>query len=104
MEHFATDFREFKVSVAERLAKIERLIWENFIGHDIEQPVHTKGQVGLLQNENNRIRMESESLLKLIKFLSNKFQSADSVYSVHQINTREITTTQKILCQFLRDR
>ena len=100
MEHFATDFQESKVSVAERLAKIERLIWENFIGHDIEQPVHTKGQVGLLQNENNRIRMESESLLKLIKFLSDKFQSADSVYSVHQKLLAKLRQHRKFYASF----
>ena len=30
-EHFATDFQRFKASTAERIDKIERLIWENVI-------------------------------------------------------------------------
>ena len=48
---------------------------------------YIKEQVELLQNEYNRLRMESESLLKVIELLS-----------VQQINTHEaLTTTQKIL-------
>ena len=37
------------------------------MGHDTE---YIKQQVELLQNENNRLRMESESLLKVIELLS----------------------------------
>ena len=36
-EHFATDFQEFKASTAERIDKIERLIWENVMRHDTVQ-------------------------------------------------------------------
>ena len=78
-EHFATDFQEFKVSTGERIDKIERLIWENVMVHDTVQTEDMKQQVELLQNENNRLQMESESLLKVIELLS-----------VQQINTREI--------------
>ena len=69
-EHFASDFQEFKASTAERINKIERLIWENVIGHDTVQTEDMKQQVELLKNENNRLRMESESLLKAIELLS----------------------------------
>ena len=47
--------------------------------HDAVQTDVMKQQVELLQNENNRLRMESESLLKVIVLLS-----------VQQRNTREI--------------
>ena len=77
MEHFVTDFQEFKASTAERIDKIERLLWENVTGHDTVQTEYIK-QEELLQNENNRVRMESESLLKVTKLLS-----------VQQINTHE---------------
>ena len=79
MEHFATDFQEFKASTAERIDKIERLSWENVMGHDTVQTKHIKQQVELLQNENNRLRMESEFLHKVTELLS-----------VQQINTRKI--------------
>ena len=69
-EHFASDFQEFKASTAERINKIERLIWENVIGHDTVQTEDMKQQVELLKNENNRLRMESESLLRAIELLS----------------------------------
>ena len=36
-EHFATDFQEFKASTAERIDKIERLIWENVMRHNTVQ-------------------------------------------------------------------
>ena len=49
--------------------------WKNVIEHDTE---YIKQQVELLQNENNRLRMESESLIKVIELLS-----------VQQINTHE---------------
>ena len=49
------------------------------MGYDTVQTEDMKQQVQLLQNENNRVRMESESLLKVIELLS-----------VQQINTREI--------------
>ena len=78
MEHFVTDFQEFKASTAERIDKIERLLWENVTGHDTVQTEYIKQQEELLQNENNRLRMESESLLKVIELLS-----------VQQINTHE---------------
>ena len=48
------------------------------MGHDTVQTKHIKQQVELLQNENNRLRMESESLLKVTELLS-----------VQQINTHE---------------
>ena len=79
MEHFATNFQEFKTSLAERFDKIERLILENIMEHDTVKIEDIKQQVELLQNKNNRLRMESESLLKVIELLS-----------VQQINTREI--------------
>ena len=78
MEHFVTDFQEFKASTAERIDKIERLLWENVTGHDRLQTEYIKQQVELLQNENNRLRMESESLLKVNELLS-----------VQQINTHK---------------
>ena len=78
MEHFVTDFQEFKASTAERIDKIERLSRENVMGHDTVQTEDINQQVELLQNENNRLRMESESLLKVIELLS-----------VQQINTHE---------------
>ena len=78
MEHFVTDFQEFKASTAEKIHKIERLLWENVTGHETVQTEYIKQQVELLQNENNRLRMESESLLKVIELLS-----------VQQINTHE---------------
>ena len=79
-EHFATDFQQFRTSTAERIDKIKRLIWENVMGHNVVQTEDMKQQVELLQNENTRLRMESESLLKVIELLS-----------VQQINTREIS-------------
>ena len=58
MEHFVTDFREFKASTAEKIDKIERLSWENVMEHDIVQTEYIKQQAELLQNENNRLRMK----------------------------------------------
>ena len=58
MEHFVTDFQEFKASTAEKIHKIERLLWENVTGHETVQTEYIKKQVELLQNENNRLRME----------------------------------------------
>ena len=78
-EHFATDFQEFKASITEKIDKIQLFIWENVMCYDTVQTEDMKQQVQLLQNENNRVRMESESLLKVIELLS-----------VQQINTREI--------------
>ena len=78
MDHFVTDFQEFKTSTAERINKIEQLLWENAMGHDTVQKEYIKQQVELLQNENSRLRMESESLLIVIELLS-----------VQQINTHE---------------
>ena len=78
MDDFVTDFQEFNASTAERIDKIERLSLENAMGHDTVQTEYIKRQVELLQNESNRLRMESESLLKVIELLS-----------VQQINTHE---------------
>ena len=78
MEHFVTDFQEFKASTGERIDEIELLSWENVMGHDTVQTEYIKQQVEFLQNEKNRLRMESESLLKVIDMLS-----------VQQINTHE---------------
>ena len=98
MEHFVTDFQELKASTAEKIDKIERLSWENLMGHGtvqtgyIKQQLdvsnnkwiyqtrtgYIKQQVELLQDENNRLRMESESLLKEIELLL-----------VQQVNTLE---------------
>ena len=47
--------------------------------HDTVQTEYMKQQVELLHNENNRLRTESESLLKVIELLS-----------VQQINVHEI--------------
>ena len=58
MEHFVTDFQEFKASTAEKIHKIQRLLWENVTGHETVQTEYIKQQVELLQNENNRLRME----------------------------------------------
>ena len=86
-EHFSTDFQEFKASTAESINKIEHPILENVTGHDAVKTEDMKRQVELLQNENNRLRMKSESLLKVIELLS-----------VQQINTREINgNTEKII-------
>ena len=52
------------VPTTEKTDKIERLMWENDMGHDTAQTEE------LLQNENNTLRMESESLLKVIELLS----------------------------------
>ena len=79
MEHFVTDFQEFKASTAKRIDKVEHLLCKNAMGHDTVQTENIKQQVELLQNENSRLRIESESLLKVIKLLS-----------VQQINTHEI--------------
>ena len=79
MEHLVTDFQEFRASTAERIDKRQRLLYENVRGHDTVQTEDMKQQVELLKNENSRLRIESESLLKVIELLS-----------VQQINTREI--------------
>ena len=62
-EHFANNFQEFKTSIVESIDKIEHLILENVSGHDTVQTEDMKQQVDLLENENNRLRMESESLV-----------------------------------------
>ena len=59
-EHFAT---ESKASNAARTDMIERLISENVMGHDTVKAEDMRQQVKLLQNENNRLRLESESLV-----------------------------------------
>ena len=53
---------EFKASTAERIDKIEHLIWENVMGHDTVKTKNMKQQVELLQNENSILQMESKSL------------------------------------------
>ena len=78
-EHYVIDFQEFKVSTTARTDKIERLKRENVIGHDTVYKKDMKQQVELLQNENNRLQKESESLLKVIELLP-----------VQQLITREI--------------
>ena len=70
MEHFATDFQKLKASTAEKIDKTELLLWENVMGHDTVQTEDMKQQVELLEKENNRLRMESESLFKVIELLS----------------------------------
>ena len=47
-EHFATDFQKFKISTAERIDEIERLILEIVIGHDTVQAEAVKQQLELL--------------------------------------------------------
>ena len=84
MEHFVTDFQEFKASTAERIDKIERLSRENVMRHDTVQTEDINQQVELLQNENNRLRVESKLLLKIIELLS-----------VQQINTHEHNNNRK---------
>ena len=84
MEHFVTDFQEFKANTGERIDEIELLSWENVMGHDTVQTEYIKQQVEFLQNEKNRLRMESESLLKVIDMLS-----------VQQINTHEANNNRK---------
>ena len=76
-EYFATDFQRFKASTAERIDKIECLIWENVMRHNTVQTEDMKQQVELLQYGNNGLRIISESLLKVIELLP-----------VQQINTR----------------
>ena len=70
MEHFATDFQKLNASTAEKIDKTELLLWENVMGHDTVQTEDMKQQVELLEKENNRLRMESESLFKVIELLS----------------------------------
>ena len=43
-KHFACDFQNFKASTAGRIDKIERLIWENVMGHDTVQTEDMKQQ------------------------------------------------------------
>ena len=83
MEHFAIDFQEFKASTEERIDEIELLSWENVM-HDTVQTKYIKQQVEFLQNEKNRLRMESESLLKVIDMLS-----------VQQINIHEANNNKE---------
>ena len=84
MEPFVTDFQEFTSSTEESIVKIERLLWKNITGQDTVQTEYIKQQVELLQNENNRLRMESKSLLKVIELLL-----------VQQINTHEANDNTK---------
>ena len=58
------------------------------MGHDTVQTEDMKQQEELLQKENNRLRMESESLFSVIEFLS-----------VQQMNTPQNKQQQKILYQ-----
>ena len=70
VEHFAFDFQELKASTSERIDTMEHLIWENVMGQDTVKTENmkqqVKQQVELLQNENNRLWLASESLLKVI--------------------------------------
>ena len=92
-EHFATDFQELKSSSTERIDKIERLILENVAEYetkDMKHEVKTKDmkqQIELFQNGHNRLKVETESLFKVIELLS-----------AHQINIRKINgSTEKII-------
>ena len=75
--HFATNFQQFKASTVKRIDRIERLILKNVTGHDTVRTEDMKQQVEFF--ENNRLRMESEPLIKVTDLLS-----------VQQINTHEI--------------
>ena len=67
--------------------EIEHLILENVTEHDIVKTRDIKEQVHLLKNENNRLRMKIEYLLKVTELLL-----------VQQINTREINdSTEKFI-------
>ena len=67
--------------------EIEHLILENVTKHDIVKTRDIKEQVHLLKNENNRLRMKIEYLLKVTELLL-----------VQQINTREINdSTEKFI-------
>ena len=55
-EHFATDFQEFKASNAERIDKIERLIWENVMVHDTVPTEDMNGMIDLGWNPNPYLR------------------------------------------------
>ena len=79
MDHFVTNFQEFKANTTERIDKIEHLLCENVMGHDTVKTEEMKQQVELLQNEKSRLRIESKFLLKVIKMLS-----------VQQINIHDI--------------
>ena len=70
MEHFVTDFQEFKATITERINKIEYLLCENVMGHDTIKIGDIKQQVELLQHDNSRLRIESKSLHKVIELLS----------------------------------
>ena len=92
-EHFATDFQELKSSSTERIDKIERLILENVAEYetkDMKHEVKTKvmeQQIELFQNGHNRLKVETESLFKVIELLL-----------AHQINTGKIHgNTEKII-------
>ena len=79
--HFVTDFQEFKASSAERIDQIEHLLCENVMGHDTVQTEDRKQPLELLQNENSRLRIESEFLPKVIELLS--FQQINA----HEVNS-----------------
>ena len=66
----AFDFQEFKMTSAARIDRIERLILEIVKRHDTVKTDDIKQQIEWLQNEYNRFRMKSESLLKIIALLS----------------------------------
>ena len=78
-EHFATDFQEFKASTAERIDKIERLIWSHVRGRDRVQTEDMKHDYSSYKMKIIDLGSELESLLKVIELLS-----------VQQINTCEI--------------
>ena len=78
-EHFATDFQEFKASTAERIDKIERLIWSNVRGRDTVQTEDMKHDYSSYKMKIIELGSELECLLKVIELLS-----------VQQINTCEI--------------
>lgn len=65
-EHYDTYFKEFKTSATERIDIIEILILENVTQQEIVKTKDMKQQMELLQNENNRVKIETEYLLKVI--------------------------------------
>ena len=60
---FSTLMPSFLASTSGRINRIKHLILENVTGQDTVKKEDMKQQVEMLQNENNRRRMESESLL-----------------------------------------
>ena len=60
---FSTPMPSFLANTSARINRIKHVILENNTGQDTVKKEDMKQQVEMLQNENNRRRMESESLL-----------------------------------------